>query len=528
MNPITGNDPWAKAAGSALQFFTNGFSGPTRDEQRLIDAKIALQQAQESKARAEALGQEMRNAAPGNAQGIFGRMMLEMDDPAEQPRPAPSMIGPMPAETPDMIRDKYAPEFFRSAMEYSSDSPGQLGGVFRAFMGAQPGDAYSQTAMDRAMMGAGDPYSDTMGGFREKEANDLASAADVAGINNAGAMARLKATPLTETQARGAAFQNLPTRSQAAAVGPTATEAQGTLGLENFDNLADLDPSQQKYLGAQPDGPGSVTPRNWQNATTGQTGITIDGVTDAITKQPLPPGSNVFTGQLQGDSAATGLGLTNRTVSELENADMAMAELGTILESTKEFARKAGPTAFGLTGDVRRAIQGVVGQVDAVKGALGLGVTGNSLAEGIASMEARAAAEGRRVDPNVIRSLQGLYDPNMDSLDRLSILLAFKAAAALGKQDGRGLSDRDYSTFRDLVGDPTEFLMSQDKFINGLDLVGATANAMARDRNVAMGRTGSQPAQQNGPPRITSDAEYDALAPGTQYIGPDGQTRVKQ
>src|SRR3546814_15592909 len=44
---------------------------------------------------------------------------------------------------------------------------------------------------------------------------------------------------------------------------------------------------------------------------------------------------------------------------------------------------------------------------------------------------------------------------------------------------------------------------------------------------VADSQAGAAPAATGGPARVTNDAEYSALPSGTEFIGPDGQTRRK-
>jgi hypothetical protein len=42
------------------------------------------------------------------------------------------------------------------------------------------------------------------------------------------------------------------------------------------------------------------------------------------------------------------------------------------------------------------------------------------------------------------------------------------------------------------------------------------------------GQTAGTPVQQGGLPQVADQASYDAIPPGSQYVSPDGQVRVKQ
>jgi hypothetical protein len=42
------------------------------------------------------------------------------------------------------------------------------------------------------------------------------------------------------------------------------------------------------------------------------------------------------------------------------------------------------------------------------------------------------------------------------------------------------------------------------------------------------GQTAGAPVQQGGLPQVADQASYDAIPPGSQYVGPDGQVRIKQ
>src|SRR5690606_13243896 len=102
---------------------------------------------------------------------------------------------------------------------------------------------------------------------------------------------------------------------------------------EHFDRLLDLNPYQRQVLGANPSAP-SVTPRNYVTAD-GRSGVTLDGVTDAATGAPLPPGSNVFTGQLQTDDASV---LRPSVITDLQRGEIALGDFNTTIDTLRDVA----------------------------------------------------------------------------------------------------------------------------------------------------------------------------------------------
>ena len=270
--------------------------------------------------------------------------------------------------------------------------------------------------------------------------------------------------PISETQARGGAFQELPPEVQAMAVGPTATEVQGGLIADNFNNLLDLNPYQRQVLGANPSS-SAATPRNYVTAD-GRSGVTLDGVTDAATGAPLPPGSNVFTGQLQADDAS---GLRPSVITDMQRGEIALGDFNTTVDTLRDVAGQ-DESLFGVTGNIRRLAQGVGGQASALGQMLGAESFGR-----VAQDLARAG-----VSPEY-------FDPNLNDVERLATLAAYQGASALAGQEGRGLSDKDFEMMRRTIGDPTAWLSTRESFLSGLDRVQALANQMAENRRRALG-----------------------------------------
>ena len=455
-NPVTGNDPFANAARSAFDFMAQGFSGPTQEEQRLLAAKeaLALQQgrnyaADAAKTNLEARGLERTYGARDDIADIFGSMY-------DATGATPGAMGPyVPG---DVAAGMFQPALTQSAFDLVGENTEDVGDVLRALTAQAP---YADDALlDRTMIGAGSDFEDTARGFGMAEANDLAQAFGVADRDNVAAMDRLQWESMnapTLSQAQASAFADLDPVLQALTVGPSETEVQGGLLAENFGDLGGLSPEQREVLGANV----SATPRNWIHEGGGQ-GVTLDGVTDAATGQPIPAGARIYTGQLQGTGEETGL--TNRTRQNLEQGQIAFRDFTSTMDMLQSIAEQ-DPSLFGVTGNVRRFGQGVAGQANALSAALGAGEFDNVAAE-----LAEAGVAPR------------FFDPNLNDIEKIATLAAYQAASALAGQEGRGLSDRDFQVFRGMIGDPSAWLASQQSFLAGLTRIRDLATEMFNNR----------------------------------------------
>lgn len=455
-NPVTGSDPFANAAKSAFDFMAQGFSGPTQEEQRLLAAKeaLALQQgrnyaADAAKTNLEARGLQRTYGARDDIADIFGSMY-------DATGANPGAMGPyVPG---DVAAGMFQPALTQSAFDLVGENTEDFGDVLRALTAQAP---YADDALlDRAMIGAGSDFEDTARGFGMAEANDLAQAFGVADRDNAAAMERLQwesrhAPSLSQAQA--SAFAELDPVLQALTVGPSETEVQGGLLAQNFGDLGSLSPEQREVLGANP----SATPRNWIHEGGGQ-GVTLDGVTDAATGQPIPAGARVYTGQLQGSGAETGL--TNRTRQNLEQGQIAFRDFTSVMDRLEDIAEQ-DPALFGVTGNVRRFGQGLAGQANALTAALNIGEFDNVAAE----------LQSAGVAPR-------FFDPNLNDIEKLATLAAYQAASALAGQEGRGLSDKDFQIFRNMIGDPGAWLATRESFLAGLSQIRELAREMYNNR----------------------------------------------
>lgn len=241
------------------------------------------------------------------------------------------------------------------------------------------------------------------------------------------------------------------------AAAPLLSEAdtKGVLLGRNFDNLATLDPMQRQVLGANPSAEGKGTPKNY--ILNGKTFITYDGTTDAQSGQPLPPGG--YVGTVQGDAAGTGV--TNAVNTGIQQGILANNKLSKLLGAVREVAQK-DPSNFGLPGFVKGIVQDTRQVAQGLAQGLGYQQPEQMLNEAI------QGAMKNGIDPNLIA---GVFDPDLSSLHTLSDLMVYSAAEALAGQSGRSVSDRDVQFFKTIVGDPQEWMMSQDKYLAKLTQV---------------------------------------------------------
>lgn len=386
----------------------------------------------------------------------------------------------------------------RQAMANSAAMARQLtteqsarGAAFRAMSPEQQALAVGPTAEEAK----GGWIADIMTGRRPM--NDDAGAVispsiAVAGIREAGENARFAAAP-PETNARGAAFRNLDPAAQAMAVGPTSTEAQGGLISRYFESLGNLDPYQRQVLGANPSS--SSTPRNYVTAE-GAQGVTLDGVTDAATGAQIPPGAQVFTGQVQGAGADSMI--PKSVVKENINAAISTNDLTASLDQLEALAKD--PTLFGAAGAIR-----------------GLAQEGTEQVRGLANLfGADGDAAAGAIQQSLPAPMQG-FDNALPQLDAGLKALSFKVAKVL--DDSGRLSNDDRRIAAEIAGGTVR---SQADFLaRAQQLRGMIARSQAA-RGAAMGRppgTGQQtapeapvaaPPAQPAPsakPRIKIDAQ---------------------
>src|SRR5690606_26558742 len=156
--------------------------------------------------------------------------------------------------------------------------------------------------------------------------------------------------------------------------------------------------------------------------------------------------------------------------TELQRRGLAHQRLRSLLDTTRELSQD--PLNFGIPGFVKGALQDAYAMVSGVSAALGY----RDAEE--ARREVARTAVSAGINPEL---LPGVFDPNLPALHTAADLLVFSAAAALAEQKGRDVSDNDVRYFRRIVGDPRNWMTTQERFLAKLDLL----ERIAEDYNQA-------------------------------------------
>jgi hypothetical protein len=163
-----------------------------------------------------------------------------------------------------------------------------------------------------------------------------------------------------------------------------------------------------------------------------------------------------------------GLPISPTAVKDNIDAQSAIESYARTSKTVRDIAMSS-PTLFGTVGNARRTAQSLMQQGRAVMDMLVQAdpSLGASADDAFATAQVEMAQLGIK-DPLV-------YDANLTDIDKMAILLAYKAASAVADQSGRGLSDQDFAKFRAVVGDPTNWLATQQGFVAGLNRLDAVA-----------------------------------------------------
>lgn len=289
------------------------------------------------------------------------------------------------------------------------------------------------------------------------------------------------------------------------------TEVKG-LTAQGLDMTRD---EKAAYVGAEP-----KTPPTADSYVTGDGTIfrSYDGVND-VSGEPLPPDA-LKTSVVSADRASAGLDKIN--ARNLEGQVLAGQKFKGTIARARDVAAAAGPTAFGIIGRARSLGQDVQAAIDAAGSALG-----GDFEATIVETEADIRTRAEQGDPVARTFFAQDYDPNITKLEMYARLLPYEAASAIADQTGRGLSDNDVKRFQQIVGDPLSFFGTQQSFLTTLDTIEAEVDARlgANRATLEGGRDAEIPT--GAPVQINSDAEYDALPSGSEFIAPDGSRRRK-
>lgn len=313
-------------------------------------------------------------------------------------------------------------------------------------------------------VGTGQSYGNTAGAFDtkmdvERRGQDIASSDRRYGVdqNRAQQQAEFFEKPIeaiTPGGAPGFMRQGELTTSTAS---PILSEAdqRGTLLGQNFENLPDLNPMQREVLGANPSS-STPTPRNYVTPA-GESVITYDGVTNAQTGDPLPPGG--FIGTVEG--GAGDVGLTNSTLGGLQQSNIALDKFMQVANMADSLTDD--PALFGPQGFIRSKAQDLVQSLGGLEAAVGIR---DQLANSTISSET-----GELLGPEATSALiPELYDPRLSEVQALWGILLYQGAAALAGQENRSVSDKDIGMMREILGDPQSLFASNLAMKTKLDV----------------------------------------------------------
>lgn len=142
-------------------------------------------------------------------------------------------------------------------------------------------------------------------------------------------------------------------------------------------------------------------------------------------KQPLPPGTQTYTANLQGGKDETGLGSTAKNNIDQQLVDLTLA--GSTSKQLRDIVSK-NPAVQGLAGHIRGTVQDVV-QAG--------GEVGQLFNVNMEKMKSDIAAG--RVDPEVVKKFN--FDPNIPATAMLETMLTAQVAKILDP-NGRISNDR--------------------------------------------------------------------------------------
>jgi hypothetical protein len=261
------------------------------------------------------------------------------------------------------------------------------------------------------------------------------------------------------------------------------SEQKGRLIGNNWTNMgpnsaAPLSDEQLRILGAAPKS-AAETPRNYV-APDGTTHITYDGVTDAQTKQPLPP--NGFIAQTQGSASETGV--TNATKTNLQGSAIQAQQFHGLAQAMISLTDQH-PEAFGLYGKAAGTVQGLTQAADTLITQMGGKPAFDQL---LSQAQQQLASTG--ASPDILAK----FNKAIPAVDTLGPVLAYSAASAVANQTGRSVSDKEIEMWSKIVGDPQGWLSSAQEVKTRMQLLDATVS-YAEQINKQFLAQGIQPGQ---------------------------------
>lgn len=483
-NPYQAHTPLGQAIsnlGVALM------SGPTPAEAESQRLQNELLRARTASANSDVAAANAANRAQVDLGTLFGQVP-EQRRATLAPVADPGVAGPARALAATTAENTRAggrqffddlPSRMAAAGAGLVSKPSELGELFRFIAANSPG--FDDNSVVRAMAGAGNAIG-------INEAVSLPGQdrvrADNSRFQTREDLAKIAATPLSESQVRGAAFAGLPADTQAIAVGPTNAEVQGNSAL----NTIAANPKDERIhaLGAQAFGAPTIKLAD-PTSSTGVREVPRNFATDPnldLSQFPegVPP------------SAASAQDVTGVTSANRTAAQRGLGDIGTTRALIQEVERLVDPSFFGTAGFAKQTVQNLSQQGSALGEFLnGQGFEIQNKIRG----DNMAMGPENQLNPS-------LFDPNLPAFQFLKNLLVYRLAL-INNPDGR-ISTPDFANAERNLGGRTGLfsLDNAPQFSSNLRAFGLLLDSEERKFNSQLqgnfAGSAQAPAQPNIPP----------------------------
>lgn len=312
--------------------------------------------------------------------------------------------------------------------------------------------------------------------------------------------------PMTNTEVAGAILQSLPKNEQrAVALAPAGVSAiVGDSGPTNVFTADSVGKTPYEKDTRQPQNANYKAPDGATGTATMKAGKWFDTQTGV----ELPAGSQTYTANLQGDKDQTGLGTGTKNNIDEQLVNLAMVE-GT--SKSLRSLLNANPGSQGLVGAIRGTVQDAVAAGGEV--AQLLNVNTNRIKADIAS---------GRVDPDIVQKFAN-FDPSIPAVNMLETLLTAQMAKMY--DPGGRVSNASWNIAQKSIG-AGGMLGNVNRTLAALDILDSQiASQRATLAPVRPAAAAIRPIAPAGPPAPPISG------PSTTEVwerGPDGQLRRAQ
>jgi len=334
--------------------------------------------------------------------------------------------------------------------------PSQLGTAQRVYNANTYGAADPRT--DNAVVGAGGGFGSTADAFKQTQAGLDRRHTETVGEQRR----QFDSQPQTVGTPSG---PQIVRRSES--YGQPAVEDLGKVkgdyarrAINQPNGINNLTPTEKTFVGANDEK--VRTPHNYIPQAGGAMMQTFDGITDARTGQPLPPGAIA---SVQGTPEQSGLSKTVQ--SQLQGSNVALDRM----KGVADYARSLiVPQNVGIPGMVKGAAQDIVQVADGL--AKGLGI--KSAEDIVANIQQRVQSGG--IDSNTANNLF-TFDPRLPQVSSAYHALTLTAADAIAGGVGKA-SNHDIKMVTGILGNPESLFANEGQLHAKLDALNAIADRM--------------------------------------------------